>query len=88
MGHIYRGRAPIDCSNAPTRNGYGALLGSGGNEGIVGRRPTDTGKATSKATRGCRIHAVGHINSVLAACMCGFRQLLTAHSLGRSASCG
>jgi len=32
--------APIDCGN-----GYGALLGSGGNEGIVG------GKATSKATR-------------------------------------
>ena len=52
--------APIDCGN-----GYGALLGSGGNEGIVGD------KATSKATRGCRIHAhaVGHINSVLAACM-------------------
>ena len=40
--------------------GFGALLGSDGNEGIVG------GKAASKATRGSTPSAT---NSVLAACM-------------------
>ena len=62
--------APIDCGN-----GFGALLGSDGNEGIVG------GKATSKAARGSTPSAT---NSVLAACMCSFRPLLAAHSQSRA----
>ena len=66
--------APIDCSN-----GYGALIGAGGDEGIVGG--ADTGKAPSKATRGSTPSAT---NSVLAACMCSFRPLLAAHSQSRA----
>ena len=67
-----RRRPPRSTAATGTR---GALLGSGGNEGIVG------GKATSKATRGSTPSAT---NSVLAACTCSFRPLLAAHSQSRA----
>ena len=58
--------APVDCSN-----GYGALLGAGGNEGSG----TGTGKR-SKVTRGSTPSTA---NAVPAACICGLSPARRSH---------